>query len=113
MLHRLQELESSRQEFVSNVSHELKTPLTSMKVLADSLNMQTDAPVELYREFMQDIGEEIDRENIIINDLLSLVKMDKTEADLNIASVAINDLLESILKRLKPIASKRNIELGA
>ena len=71
----------------------------------------TDAPVELYREFMQDIGEEIDRENIIINDLLSLVKMDKTEADLNIASVAINDLLESILKRLKPIASKRNIEL--
>lgn len=40
MLNRLQELESSRQEFVSNVSHELKTPLTSMKVLADSLNMQ-------------------------------------------------------------------------
>lgn len=67
--------------------------------------------MELYREFMQDIGEEIDRENTIINDLLSLVKMDKTEADLNIASVNINDLLESILKRLKPIASKRNIEL--
>ena len=111
MLNRLQELESSRQEFVSNVSHELKTPLTSMKVLADSLNMQPDAPVELYREFMQDIGEEIDRENTIINDLLSLVKMDKTEADLNIASVNINDLLESILKRLKPIASKRTIEL--
>ena len=111
MLAKLRLVEESRQEFVSNVSHELKTPLTSMKVLADSLNMQTDAPVELYREFMQDIGEEIDRENIIINDLLSLVKMDKTEADLNIASVAINDLLESILKRLKPIASKRNIEL--
>ena len=110
-LRKLKAVDKSRQEFVSNVSHELKTPLTSMKVLADSLNMQTDAPVELYREFMQDIGEEIDRENIIINDLLSLVKMDKTEADLNIASVAINDLLESILKRLKPIASKRNIEL--
>ena len=93
------------------MSHELKTPLTSMKVLADSLNMQPDAPVELYREFMQDIGEEIDRENTIINDLLSLVKMDKTEADLNITSVNINDLLESILKRLKPIASKRNIKL--
>ncbi|MGN0203136.1 MAG: ATP-binding protein, partial [Coprococcus sp.] len=111
MLKRLKELESSRQEFVSNVSHELKTPLTSMKVLADSLNMQPDAPVELYREFMQDIGEEIDRENTIINDLLSLVKMDKTEADLNIANISINDLLESILKRLKPIAAKRNIEL--
>ncbi len=111
MLNRLKELESSRQEFVSNVSHELKTPLTSMKVLADSLNMQPDAPVELYREFMQDIGEEIDRENTIINDLLSLVKMDKTEADLNIVNVSLNDLLEAILKRLRPIAAKRNIEL--
>ena len=61
---------------------------------------------------MQDIGEEIDRENIIINDLLSLVKMDKTEADLNIASVGDQSIcLSPILKRLKPIASKRNIEL--
>ncbi len=59
MLKRLKELEDSRQEFVSNVSHELKTPLTSMKVLADSLNTQPDAPVELYREFMQDIVVEI------------------------------------------------------
>ena len=45
-------LDESRQEFVSNVSHELKTPLTSMKVLADSLLMQEEAPVELYKEFM-------------------------------------------------------------
>lgn len=73
--------------------------------------MQTDAPGRIVPRIYAGIGEEIDRENIIINDLLSLVKMDKTEADLNIASVAINDLLESILKRLKPIASKRNIEL--
>ena len=71
-------LDDSRQEFVSNVSHELKTPLTSMKVLADSLNGQEDVPVELYREFMLDIGNEIERENKIINDLLSLVKIDKS-----------------------------------
>ena len=59
MLRRLQTLDESRQEFVSNVSHELKTPLTSMKVLADSLMGQEDIPVELYREFMTDIGAEI------------------------------------------------------
>ncbi|WP_418716003.1 histidine kinase dimerization/phospho-acceptor domain-containing protein [Bilophila wadsworthia] len=41
-------LDESRQEFVSNVSHELKTPITSIKVLADSLNMQDDVPIELY-----------------------------------------------------------------
>ena len=111
MLLRMRTLEESRQEFVSNVSHELKTPITSIKVLADSLLMQPDAPVELYREFMSDINEEIERENNIINDLLSLVKLDKKTGEMHIAEVNINELLEIILKRLKPIAMKRNIEL--
>ena len=70
-----------------------------------------DAPIELYKEFMGDIGNEIDRETKIINDLLSLVKMDKSAADLNVANININELLEQILKRLKPIAEKQNVEL--
>lgn len=111
MRSRMKVLDDSRQEFVSNVSHELKTPLTSMKVLADSLLAQEDVPVELYKEFMGDITEEIERENSIINDLLSLVKMDKTSADLNVKSENINELVERILKRLRPIAALRNIEL--
>ena len=111
MLRRLQTLDESRQEFVSNVSHELKTPLTSMKVLADSLMGQEDIPVELYREFMTDIGAEIDRENKIINDLLSLVKMDKSAGNINITSVQLNELLARIMKRLRPIAQKQNVEL--
>lgn len=108
---RMKMIDDSRQEFVSNVSHELKTPLTSMKVLADSLNGQEDVPIELYREFMQDIGNEIERENKIINDLLSLVKMDKSASDLNITSLNINEMVEQILKRLRPIAEKQHIEL--
>ncbi len=111
LLERMQVLDNSRQEFVSNVSHELKTPLTSMKVLADSLNGQENVPIELYQEFMQDIAEEIDRENKIINDLLSLVKMDKTATDMNIEAVNINELLEQIMKRLRPIAKKANVEM--
>jgi len=111
MRSRMKVLDDSRQEFVSNVSHELKTPLTSMKVLADSLLAQQDVPVELYQEFMTDIAEEIDRENAIINDLLSLVKMDRTSADLNVKAENINELVERILKRLRPIAAQRNIEL--
>lgn len=63
MLRRMKLQEDSRQEFVSNVSHELKTPITSMKVLADSLLAQDEVPAELYKEFMGDIAEEIDREN--------------------------------------------------
>ena len=111
MLGRLKQLDDSREEFVSNVSHELKTPLTSMKVLADSLLAQKEVPVELYQEFMGDIAKEIDRENDIITDLLSLVKMDKKGTTLNIASVNINEMLELILKRLKPIAEKKNVEM--
>lgn len=111
MLRRLQILDETRQEFVSNVSHELKTPLASMKVLADSLIGQEDVPVEFYREFMSDIGEEIDRESKIIDDLLSLVKMDKTSANVNITSVNMNELMELIMKRLRPIARKQNVDL--
>lgn len=111
LLNRMRALDESRQEFVSNVSHELKTPITSMKVLADSLNAQEDVPVELYKEFMTDIADEIDRENKIINDLLSLVKMDKTAADLNIETVNINELIELILKRLRPIAGQKDIDV--
>lgn len=111
MLGRIRAIDNSRQEFVSNVSHELKTPLTSMKVLADSLLDQDDVPVELYKDFMGDIAEEIERENKIINDLLSLVKMNKAAGELNISVVNINDLLEMIMKRLRPIAEKQNIEL--
>ena len=111
MLSRMKVLDESRDEFVSNVSHELKTPLTSMKVLADSLVGQQGIPEELYQEFMGDITAEIDRENKIITDLLSLVKMDKKAANLNIEHLNINQLLEDILRRLRPIADKRNIDL--
>ena len=111
MMGRLKLLDDSREEFVSNVSHELKTPMTSMKVLADSLLEQENLPVEMYQEFMGDIAKEIDRENKIITDLLSLVKMDKKGQTLNIESININELLEQILKRLKPIAEKKNVEI--
>lgn len=111
MLAETKVMDESRQEFVSNVSHELKTPMTSIKVLADSINSMPDAPIEMYQEFMGDITNEIERETKIINDLLSLVKMDKSAADLNITSVNMNDLLEQILKRLQPIADKQQVEL--
>lgn len=111
MLTKVQNLEDSRQEFVSNVSHELKTPITSIKVLAESLTMQEDVPVELYREFMGDINQELDRMNKIVNDLLSLVKMDKSAVQMSIEEVNINEFIEGILKGITPIASKRNIEI--
>lgn len=111
-LARIEKEKQIRQEFFSNASHELKTPITSIRVLADSLMGMEEVPVELYREFMADISDEIDRENQIIEDLLTLVKMDKSaESQMNIAQVNINRQLEMILKRLRPIAKRGNVEL--
>ena len=82
-----------------------------MKVLADSINSMEGAPLELYQEFMQDMSHEIDRETKIINDLLSLVRMNKTGISMNIASVNMNELIESILHRVRPIADQQGVEL--
>lgn len=111
MIGYIQEQDTARQDFVSNVSHELKTPLASMKVLSDSLLSQEGMPEELYREFLVDITNEIERMTQIINDLLSMVKMDKNNAKMTISNININELLEQLLKRLRPIAAKRNIEM--
>ena len=111
VLARMNALDESRQEFVSNVSHELKTPMTSMKVLADSLVEQDNVPVEMYREFMVDIKNEVDRENQIITELLTLVRMDRKDSKLNVTDTNVNEMVELILRRIRPIAQKRDIEL--
>ncbi len=111
MTEQLETIETSRQEFVSNVSHELKTPLSSIKVLSESILLQEEMPTEMYREFLQDINSEVDRMTNIINDLLELVKLDHREAGLKIKETDINKMTEDILKRLYPLAERKNIEL--
>ncbi|MBQ7916254.1 MAG: HAMP domain-containing protein, partial [Firmicutes bacterium] len=111
MLDDMRSTEQRRQEFVSNVSHELKTPMSAIKVLTESLLLQQGAPEEMYREFLQDINSEIDRESALINDLLSLVRLEDNKGGLNLQMVSMNDLAETILKRLQPLADRNEVEL--
>ena len=111
MAQKLEIVENTREEFVSNVSHELKTPLSSIKVLSESILIQESVPVETYREFLQDITTEIDRMTDIVNSLLNLVKLDQSENISNIESVDLNILLEDIIKRLSPLADQKGINL--
>lgn len=111
MADKLEQVESTRQQFVSNVSHELKTPLSSIKVLSESILLQQDVPKEMYEEFLRDINSEVDRMTEIINDLLTLVKLDQKEIPLNFAETNLNRLLEGIYKRLLPLAQVKQIEL--
>lgn len=111
MAERLEKVDQTRREFVSNVSHELKTPLSSIKVLSESILFQEEVPEEMYREFLVDIKTEVDRMTEIINDLLELVKLDRTAAPLKLSYVSLNKIIEDILKRLSPLARQREIEL--
>ncbi len=111
MTEQLQRVEQSREEFVSNVSHELKTPLSAVKVLSESLLFQENVPGEMYKEFFTDINSEVDRLNNIINDLLTLVKLDQKESPMNIVPMNLNQMIQVILKRLSPLAKQKNIEL--
>ncbi|MBO6164855.1 MAG: GerMN domain-containing protein [Eubacterium sp.] len=112
VLEKLATVDSARQEFVSNVSHELKTPVTSMKVLAESLLQNEAATAEDYKDFMSDIVEEVDRETQIINDLLTLVRTDRNSNAMNFAETSINDILDGIIKTVTPLAKQRGIELN-
>lgn len=111
MTDQLERVEHSRQEFVSNVSHELKTPLSSIKVLTESLMFQENVPVEMYKEFFMDINSEVDRLNNIISDLLTLVRLDRKEIPMNIKTTHLNEMTQAILKRLSPLAKKKDIKL--
>ena len=111
VMSKLAMIDQTRNEFVSNVSHELKTPITSMKVLAESLTQNESATAEEYKEFMTDIVDEIDRETKIINDLLTLVRTDSSNKELNMEKADINEMMKTIIKTVSPLAKQRGIDM--
>ncbi len=107
MSEKLEALDKSRNQFVSNASHELKTPLATMKILLESLIYQPEMDAELRTEFMTDINKEIDRLSLIISDLLTLVQMDSKNMKLNRQNLRMSDLVRDTVHRLTPMAQKR------
>ncbi len=111
MVERLNSVEEKRRQFVSDASHELKTPLSSIKILAETLMQMQDIDMSIVQEFLQDINNEIDRLSRIIDRLLMLTKMDVIKADLEMKNVNIKELLKGIIKSLSPLARKRGIHI--
>jgi signal transduction histidine kinase len=107
MSEKLEALDKSRNQFVSNASHELKTPLATMKILLESLIYQPEMEAELRTEFMTDINKEIDRLSLIISDLLTLVQMDTKNMKLNRQNIRMSDLVRDTIHKLTPMAQKR------
>lgn len=110
MSERLEQLDKSRSQFVSNASHELKTPLSTMKILTETLLYQDPPDPAMTKEFLTDVNKEIDRLNRIVSDLLTLVNIDNG-MKMNLADLDIGALLQEQVKRLAPLARENGIEL--
>jgi len=106
---RLQTSEQKRRRFVSDASHELKTPLASIKLLTDSI-LQNEMDAETIREFVGDIGDEADRLNRMTEKLLSLTKVDG-EPDEECEIISMAPTIRRVVRRLSGIAKKAGIAL--
>ena len=111
MAETIENFDQSRSQFVQNASHELKTPLATMKILLETLIYQPDMPADLRAEFMQDMNHEIDRLSGIITDLLTLTQMDEKSAALRMDRVNLSALCEDTLHAHQVAADKAKLTL--
>lgn len=108
LIDRVDELEEKRRAFVSDASHELKTPLSIIKLLSDSLIQTPNPDPKFMREFLGDMGAEVERLTRIVQRLLDLTKMDQTN-QLQIDMVSIGEIAQDVFEKLKPLAENKEI----
>lgn len=106
---RLQTSEQKRHRFVSDASHELKTPLASIKLLTDSI-LQNDMDMETVKEFVGDIGNEADRLNRTTAKLLSLTKIDSRE-EWESEIIYMEPTIQRVTRMLKPMANEAGVQI--
>ncbi|CAM3202592.1 HAMP domain-containing sensor histidine kinase [Paenibacillus lupini] len=111
-IQRLQELEQQQKQFIGNISHELKTPLTSILAYSDLLGMYSDDPVLLQNARIQ-ISKEAERLYALIEKALQLSSMDIYDFETNAALFEVKPLLKEALGRLHIKAEKRGISLSS
>lgn len=107
---RLQKTEELRQRFVSDASHELKTPLAGIRLLSDSITQNQDIPPELLREFVQDIGLEAERLSRITEKLLSLTRLDVKREE-KLGGVDIAAVIRDAMKMLKTLGAEKQVSI--
>ncbi len=110
LVERLQETENARRQFVSDASHELKTPLAAIRLLTDSILQNDGIDPETVREFVSDIGQESDRLARITEDLLRLTRLDSGELETP-SRVEVAPVLDRVIRMLRPVAAAKSISV--
>ena len=107
---RLETTEQVRRQFVSDASHELKTPLASIRLLSDSILHTDNMETEMVREFVSDIGNEAERLTRITEKLLTLTKVD-SEVVMTTERILLPKILEKVTDMLRPLAEKSGVTI--
>ena len=107
---RLQTTEEARRRFVSDASHELKTPLAGIRLLSDSILQTEDIDAATVREFVGDIVQETDRLTRITENLLRLTRLDSGIVE-PAQSVAVAPVIERVVRMLRLVADEKRVEL--
>ena len=110
LVDRLQETESARRQFVSDASHELKTPLAAIRLLTDSILQNENMDNATAREFVSDIGNEAERLSRITEDLLRLTRLDSGVAEAP-RLVEVEPVMERAGRMLRPVAQEKGVDL--
>ncbi|MBZ2174757.1 HAMP domain-containing histidine kinase [Schnuerera sp. xch1] len=108
MSNTLNKVEKNRKNFINNISHELKTPLTSIKVLIESLTM-ADNNIKTYKEYLKDIYNETDRMEKLVNYLMTSIKLEDIVLDMN--EEDLNEILDDTVKLITPYAKKNDVSI--
>ncbi len=111
MSERIDAHDKVRDEFIANASHELKTPLSAMKLLSESILYQENPDPAIMQEFFKDVNHEVDRLSNIITDLLRLVQSDAEHPVVKKEPTRLDTLVQRIVNRLRPLAAKKGITL--
>jgi two-component system, OmpR family, phosphate regulon sensor histidine kinase PhoR len=108
----LRRLESVRREFVSNASHELRTPITAIKALTEILLAGGKDDPEVKERFFQDLQNQADRLSALVNDLLNLAAIEGREIPQELSTVDLSALAQETISQIAPLAEARGVKLS-
>ena len=109
MCEELDHLEEQRRKFVSDASHELKTPMAGIKLICDSIVNADNIDMETVKDFLNDMSLEVERLTRIIERLLALTRLNAGSDNLHFTETDINMMVSHIIKKLTPLADNKDI----
>ena len=107
----LRQAQNTRREFVSNVSHELRTPLASVNAMVETLDNGAIYDIEVARDFLSRIHEDIRRMTAMVDELLELSTLESGQTPIHLAPVELSGIADKVMARFETRAAEKNVEL--